>query len=271
MVERESLKTILEIVGIWIVATGVVVTIDFSSIYKIVISGIAGIILIIYGVAYFHIKDTKEIEKEITSLKLKLQETNFQEPCVKEKIQTDERINKSTLLPDTNEITKLNVTNVLLDEIYEKAHSQATKTNGDVKLSRLSIGVFPFDLSSKIYIYMTFYSKWINRTYEFKFDDRAKEIKHSLPDERAISYIDRAVFAKVPWQKNPQWRQFLELSYAKVRSLPVSEDATYTLDASAYAKMPWAVIFNDGFGNPHIYRWNGKGLDESSIVADAEK
>jgi hypothetical protein len=163
------------------------------------------------------------------------------------------------------------VTNSLLDEIYENARSQATKINNDAKLSSISIGVFPFDLYSKVHIYMTFYSKWTNRTYEFKFDESSKEVKHSLPDERAISYINKEVFAKVPWQKNPHWIQFLERAYAKIKSLPVSGDANYTLNASAYSKMPWAVIFSDGFGNPHIYRWNGKGLDENSIIADTEK
>jgi hypothetical protein len=187
---------------------------------------------------------------------------------------TDEKATKkSVLLPDNNEITKLNVTNSFLDEIYKKARSEATKINNDAKLSSFSISVFPFNeqLSSKVNIYMVFYSKWTNRTYQFKYDEDSQQIKHILPDKRSISYLERAVFAKVPWRKNPRWMQFLDRAYAKVKPLPASEYAGYALNANAAYKMPWKVDFNDERGNPHIYSWDGVGLDENSIIADVEK
>jgi hypothetical protein len=233
--------------------------------------GIVGILAIIVApvmAVYFLLswkrKPILNINKETVKkeIPVTISNNNFDE-----QLQTGKNvIKKSVLLPDNNEIDKLNVTNSFLDNIYEKARIDATKINDDAKLSSFSIGVFPFDLSSKVCIYMIFYSKWANRKYEFRYSENSQKVEHLLPDERSISSFERRVFAKVPWRKNTHWMQFLDRAYAKVKSLPVSEDAHYTLEANAHSKMPWAVIFNDGFGNPHIYRWNGVGLNEKSII-----
>jgi hypothetical protein len=63
MPKRESLKTILELVLAWIVIFGVALTIpdqNLSMNYKILIGGIAGIGLILYGIYFFNLKEDSE-------------------------------------------------------------------------------------------------------------------------------------------------------------------------------------------------------------------
>jgi len=61
MPNRESLKTMLELVVTWIVIFGAALAIpDLSMIYKVLIGGIAGIGLILFGIYFFNLKEDVE-------------------------------------------------------------------------------------------------------------------------------------------------------------------------------------------------------------------
>lgn len=249
----------------------------------------AGLTLIGIGVLYWGFKPDIvrwiKGKKETIKKELPLPISNNNKPTEKlskpydeKQLQTGEKvIKKGILLPDNNEIVKLNVANSFLDELYEKARSKATESNNDAKLSYFSIQVYPFlhedyslipfiEIQSTVRIYMYFYSKWGNKIHKFRYIELEQRVE-KLPDEPPMSDWSRKIFAKVPWRKNPHWMQFLGKAYAKVKALPVSEGTGYQLMARAYNKeMPWKIMFEDGLGNRHTYGWNGRGLDENSIT-----
>ena len=180
----------------------------------------------------------------------------------------EKKSQKSVLLPDTQDITKLNIDDNLLDQIYEQAHTQAINTYHDAKLSIFTIQVFPFQrIGANVTIYLDFYSKWADKTCTFRYSDFQPQVEHSTPDKRAKSDYDRKVFENMPWKESPQWMQFLKRVYVKITPISPSTKTYYHLTARAYSQeAPWKVTFEDGFsGEEHPYVWNGKGLDEDSI------
>jgi hypothetical protein len=174
----------------------------------------------------------------------------------------------SSLLPDITEITQLRIDNNLLDQTYEQARKQAIDINNDAQLSRFTIQVFPFqEATCKVHIYFDFYSKWTDKQYSFRYSEDDPQVVHVLPDKRAKIGYDREVFKSLPWKDSPQWMQFLNKVYVKIKPLNQAMKTCYHLSASAYAKeTPWRVTFEDGFsGNDYTFKWDGKGLGEDSI------
>ena len=91
-------------------------------------------------------------------------------------------------------------------------------------------------------------------------------MEHVTPDKFAKDY-DRKVFVNLPWKESPQWMQFLNMAYVRIKPIQPAIRTSYYLIARAYSKdAPWKLEFEDGFtGKDYSYEWNGKGLDENSI------
>ena len=212
---------------------------------------------------------SKTQQDKITNVLLE-QETNQKSatPLAKTSFSIEKKNQSSVLLPDRNEITKLNITDGLLDQIYEQAQTQAITMYYDAQLSSFTIQVFPFqDVGASVNIYFSFYSKWVNKTCTFRYSDFQPQVEHTLPDKRARSDYDKQIFNTLPWRESPQWLQFLGRVYVRIKPIPPAKSTCYHLNARAYSKnTPWRVTFEDGFsGNEYVFEWDGKGLDENSI------
>lgn len=171
---------------------------------------------------------------------------------------------KTELLPDNTHITKLNIDDELLDRIYDQARRTAIGLYHDAKLSDFTIQVIPYERPASVAIYLNFYSKWADKLCRFQYSDLISKLKHSLPDKSPESIFFRNVFDALPWKTSPQWTQFLDRAYTKIRPLPPVKGTCYHLSASP--PMGWDLTFDDGLsGKSYRFKWNGKGLDENSI------
>lgn len=174
---------------------------------------------------------------------------------------------KSALLPENANITKLNIDDNLLDSIYEQAHRKAIDIYHDAQLSGFTIQVFPFrEAGSKVTIYLDFYSKWADKICVFRYSDIFPQVEHGPPDKRPKSDSRREVFTTLPWKKSPQWKRFLNRVFAKIGPFAPASRTMYHLRAHPSKKTYWSLSFDDGFsGNEYSFEWNGRGLDKNSV------
>jgi len=187
---------------------------------------------------------------------------------------TSERLRKEitrkvVLLPDADKIADLSVNNDLLNQIYEQAHHDAFAIYPDAQLSDFCIQVFPFvETSSKVNIYLSFYSKWADRNCDFMFSESSPFARHSPPDKLAKSGDYRKVFPTLPWRESPNWIQFLKRVIAKIGPLSPQSMTRYHLRATPReAEWQWTLNLEDEFtGKPYSYSWNGKKLGDNDIV-----
>jgi len=172
---------------------------------------------------------------------------------------------KNELLLDNTQITKLNVNDSLLDKIYEQAQRIAIDLYHDAQLSSFTIQVYPYEKTGpQVNIYMDFYSKWADKICGFQHRGSSEQLKHITPDKAPISNSERIVSATLLWKTCPQWMQFLDRAYIKIKPLTPNEKTSYHLRATS--PTDWYLNFEDGFsGKEHSFRWNGKGLDEKSV------
>ena len=191
---------------------------------------------------------------------VKTEERNEAETVPSRKAETQ----KTILLSDNSKITKLNIDNEWLTRLYGEAYSKAIVTYRDAQLRCLSIQVFPFtQLGSRVNIYLDFYSKWADRVCGFVYREDDQQVKQ-IEDVPLRKNDRRDVFAILPWIKNPDWMEFLNLAYAKIGRLSEREANGYHLMATPpreeYGK--WTVIFDcDLSGLRRSFDWNGRGLD----------
>lgn len=174
---------------------------------------------------------------------------------------------KSALLPENANITKLNIDNNLLDAIYEKAHRKATDIYDDAQLSRFSIQVFPFqEVGSRVGIYLTFHSKWADKMCRFAYSEFFRQVEHSSPDKPPYFDSDREVFTTLPWKTSPQWKQLLHRVYAKIGPFAPAEMTVYYVRAYPTRETYWDFSFKDNFsGKEYSFEWNGRGLDKNCV------
>jgi hypothetical protein len=177
----------------------------------------------------------------------------------------------SALLPDNSEITRLNIDDRLLDQIYKQAGSAAINIYHDAKLSHFTIQVFPFEKNGpSVNIYFDFYSKWADKTSKFVYNDSSQQVRHFTPDKRPTSDYSRETFTTLPWEKSPQWMQFLDRAYARIKPLSSVEETCYYFSASPTQGIGLRAMFDDGFsGNEYVFAWDGKGLDGNSIKQES--
>lgn len=213
-------------------------------------------------------KVERKHEKERTKLPTpSTEERKIQKVEAETPLSREEETPKSVLLPDDTQITKLNIDNSLLDQIYEQAHRKATDIYHDAQLSEFCIQVFPFlEVGAKVAIYLDFYSKWADKRCRFMYSDTSPQVKHMPPNERPKFDFDREVLTTLPWKTSPQWIHVLNRAYAKIGPFAPASMTRYSLRTHPSRKTEWYLIFNDRFsGNEYEFEWDGMGLDENSV------
>lgn len=182
---------------------------------------------------------------------------------------------KCMLLPDKTNITKLAISNDLLDQIYESARRLATHTYRytDAELSQFFLQVYPYGIradmpSALVNIYMDFYSKIADKKCRFKFGGDTQQIKHLSPDKFVRYDSDRKVFGTLPWNESPLWMKFLDIVYIRKGPLPKAQTTYYHLSAfiNQENKLSWRISFtDDSSGRDFRAVWDGTKLDEENI------
>jgi hypothetical protein len=162
---------------------------------------------------------------------------------------------KRVLLPDPNNISRLNVDNDLLNELYGQAYGGAVSKYHDAKLSGFAILVYPYS-DDRVSIHFEFHSQWAGRKCTFMIGEIG-DMKESLPNEP----VEReATFDELPWIQNPNWPQFLKKSCEKVGPLPSAPQTNYILSADAYRERQWRLLSKDGVtGKMSDFDWDGIG------------
>jgi hypothetical protein len=186
------------------------------------------------------------------------------ESKVETTIATKEEKQKSALLPEKIKIIKINIDNDFLDKIYEQTRREAIEMYHDAQLSSFSIQVFPFQDHQNVYF--DFYSKFANKICTFIYFGLYKQVEHRSPDKRQSIESEKGVYTILPWKKSPQWMKFIERAYIQIVPLTPHEKSCYHLLSNSMEKY-WALNFEDGFnGEEYSFRWDGKGLNGSSII-----
>ena len=261
----------LSVVILFLAFSGSVVPQDFWTGISI------ALVTLTLGVLYWGFKPridkffTKErdFQKDKTATPLLKEEESPKNELIQTETEPskEKKISRRGLLADTEDISKLDIENDFLDQIYGQAHNQAIHIYYDAQLSHFIIQVWPFaEVGANVNIYFDFHSKWVDKTCSFRYSDANPQVEHSLPDMPAKSDFDRRSFAKLPWKESPQWIHFLNRAYIKIKPLVPASKTRYHLSAGAYNSPSWRLTFDDGFtGNDFVFEWNGKGLDENSI------
>lgn len=179
-----------------------------------------------------------------------------------------EEIHGIVLLPDGDDITKLQITNDMLNDFYEKAYKKAKEKYPDAKLLIFAIHVFPFGRISKVDIMLMFFSKGTDRIARFHFTDENPEVNYVLPDKFRNPSEDRNVFSSLPWKKSPNWLQVLRGIYSRIGQFAPANQTNYSFSVFPQSKEghDWIFNFEDGFsGKTYNYYWSGKNKDEPQI------
>jgi hypothetical protein len=163
---------------------------------------------------------------------------------------------KRVLLPDPNCIWKLNIDNVLLNELYGQAYGHAVDKYHDAKLSGLAILVHPYFEDTRVSIHFEFYSQWAQRQCTLIIHEIG-DMTESVPSKPEAT---AEIFEELPWIRDPNWPQFLRQSCEKVGPLSPALWTHYTLSAYAREEDRWSITFEDGVtGKEFWFYWDGKG------------
>ena len=182
----------------------------------------------------------------------------------------EEKTKKTLLLPDKPDITKLDISNYLFDQIYEQARAQALVSYPDAQLAHLTIQIFPFhEVGRRVNIYLDFYSKWANKRCKFRFSEDEQQVIHAPPDRPVREDSHKNIFETMPWRKNPQWIQFLNRVYAKIGPFASATGTIYHLSANPPEGnyWDWSLSFDDCFaGREYRFGWNGKDVEDDQNI-----
>lgn len=167
--------------------------------------------------------------------------------------QKEARKQKRVFLPDPSSIWKLNIDNVLLNELYGQAYSRAVSRYHDAKLSGFAILVYPYS-GDRVSIHFEFCSQWAGRQCTLMISEIGA-MEESFPH----GPIELgATFDELPWIQCPSWPEFLRLSCEKARPLPPADWSGYVL--AVEGKFRWSISFEDGVtGEESWLYWDGKG------------
>ena len=183
---------------------------------------------------------------------------------------------KFSLLMDVSNLADLNVDNKLLSKIYDSSFCLAERKYPDPVLTLLSILVVPFRGEQKVNISMNFYSKLVNKTCSFAFNEKSSTVEAYGSDKDERDNMDKIPLNSLPWQESPDWKTFYKIAVAKAGPLSFGSRSSYHLMAFPYSPNDlgktgvfWRFSSEDAFsGKEHVIRWNGKTLNEDAIKQD---
>lgn len=227
----------------------------------------AGLTISGLGVLYWGLKTRISVIVKNPSRKaLEINQLTVEKKTEKYSVASDRKI---ILLPDVNEIMKLTISESFIDGLFEQARTQAVKIHQDTELSSFSIQVFPYSKTgSLVTIYFDFYSKWADKIATFRVSEKCPEVTFSPPLKVNKKDHSVSVFDKLPWKESPHWLDFMGRVFEKRKPFHPSLGTNYQLSAYTWDEVfPWRLIVQDDFnGTNFTYKWDGKGLDDKSIV-----
>ncbi len=163
------------------------------------------------------------------------------------------------LLPDKDEMWRLNIDNALLTQLYGQAHGLATTRFHDAKLCGLDIIVYPYDPLDRVSIMFSFYSRWADRKCTYILGE-TRDMTESQPSKPAKCEEDRVTFHELPWVKDLDWSQFIRKSCEKVGPLSPARWTGYHISTAAWLELQWSISFKGGVtGKESDFSWDGKG------------
>lgn len=169
--------------------------------------------------------------------------------------QKEAKKRKRVLLPDPNYMWKLNIDNVLLNELYGQAYGLAVNEYHDAKLSGLGIVVHPYQ-HDRVSILLDFYSQWARRECTF-FISEIRDMTESVPSKPKAA---GATFEELPWIRDPNWQQFLKKACEKARPLSPALKTEYIISADTGENPQWWILFMDGVTGKELgFDWDAKG------------
>jgi hypothetical protein len=185
-------------------------------------------------------------------------------------------LRKSKWLPDSRKIADLTIDNSYLNQIYETAEHLAKERYQDAQLSTLSFVVHPFLLD--VGIFLDFYSALAGRscTYQISENGGYARVAHVPPDKEIREPLEKRVLKNLPWKESPDWKQFLQISIAKIGPLSAEDRTYYVVSARPWGiedlkevNVFWEFRVIDNFsGREHVIRWNGKKIGANNIKQD---
>ena len=164
----------------------------------------------------------------------------------------------------------ITITNDLLDQIFEEARLQATKSYDDAKLEYFSLQFIPFSKKDPENVYLMFYSGYADRHCVFSFgsDDNFK-LKQPKPDKHGSFYMRKKTFDTRPWKENSNWIDFVQKYCVKDAPFHPNEGTYVSLYAHHYKVKKgffWALVIVDGYtGREYRYYWNGKEISDENV------
>lgn len=216
--------------------SGIAVSIALNIIFAIVL-----VVLIVWGINW------KRKYKDATS-RIEEMQRETEKPFERKRV----------LLPDSTNISRLNIDNALLNELYGQASGHAVNKYHDAKLNALVILVHPYNPTLGVSIMFYFYSEWANRVCRFHISE-TQDMHELLPGYPAGG-SDKATFDELPWLRDQNWPHFLKKSCERVGPLSPNPWTDYMLSAYAFRALHWGITFEDGVtGKRSRFEWDGIG------------
>ena len=173
---------------------------------------------------------------------------------------------RTRLFSDKDDINDDNITNDLLDRIYDSAFTKATENFSDVELARFSITVFPFKNKDKVVILFHFWSRWSKTLTKYRYDDIEMKVIHESPDKHIPAISAIGLLKDLPWRISPNWKRFIRNAYLRIGPLSPNKDSNYSLTAE-YGRFLWSLKFEDCVtGKEFKFFWTGQKLDDDDII-----
>jgi hypothetical protein len=185
-------------------------------------------------------------------------------------------LHKSKWLPDNRKIADLKIDNSFLNRIYETAEHHAKERYHDAQLSTFSFVVHPF--LSDVTVFLVFYSALAGRSCMYQISEIGgyAQVTHVPPDKEKREPLEKKVLKNLPWKESPDWKQFLQISSAKIGPLSAEDNTYYVVSARPWGiedltgiNVYWEFRLTDNFsGRQHLIRWNGQKIGANNIIQD---
>ena len=185
---------------------------------------------------------------------------------------------KSRLLPDSRKIADLDLDNSYLDQIYDTAKNLAKDKYLDARFASFEIVVHPFLQTRlpRVSVLLSFYSALTGKICLYHVSDANLQVEHFPPDKEAKDNFGKMVLKNLPWKESPNWKQFLQLSIAKIGPLSPNWMTSYVLSARPWGiatlgetDLFWHLGLNDNFsGREYSFRWNGLEVNADNVKQD---